>query len=213
MTVIDRSGRRRATLQAEPGAAFQTVAFTHDGERVVMARVANNETDPPAGGVIAWDWRRDQAEQLVDTFAAAAEVDPTGRLVATTSRRSGSQVVELWDAASGDRVAVLPGHTASVTDMAFGPDGSRLAVAGEDGTVGVWDTDTGELVVALPGHVGVVGSVAFSPDGSQLASVGADGLVRIWGLDLDDLVEIAETEVTRTLTDAECQQYLHAENC
>jgi hypothetical protein len=35
--------------------------------------------------------------------------------------------------------------------------------------------------------------------------------VRIWELDLDDLVDIAEHEVTRTLTDQECRQYLHVE--
>jgi WD40 repeat protein/DNA-binding SARP family transcriptional activator/class 3 adenylate cyclase/energy-coupling factor transporter ATP-binding protein EcfA2 len=213
VTVIDRSGRRWATLQAEPGAAFQTVAFTPDGERIVMARVPNNETDPPVGGVVAWDWRRDQAEELVDTFASAAVVDPTGRLVATESGRSGSQVVELWDAASGNRVAALPGHTASVTDMVFGPDGSRLATATEDGTVRVWDPESGEELVVLRGHDAVVGSVAFSPDGARLASVAADGLVRVWTLDVDELVEIAQRELTRTLTDAECQQYLHTERC
>jgi hypothetical protein len=32
-------------------------------------------------------------------------------------------------------------------------------------------------------------------------------------LDLDDLVDIAERELTRDLTDAECRQYLHVERC
>jgi hypothetical protein len=43
--------------------------------------------------------------------------------------------------------------------------------------------------------------------------VGAEGTVRVWALDLDDLVEIAENELTRTLTDQECQQYLHLRRC
>ena len=58
-----------------------------------------------------------------------------------------------------------------------------------------------------------VGSVTFSPDGNELASVGADGVVRVWALDRDDLVEIAERKVTRSLTDAECRQYLHVDAC
>ncbi len=33
--------------------------------------------------------------------------------------------------------------------------------------------------------------------------------MRVWALDLDDLIEIAEREVTRTLTEQECRQYLH----
>ena len=35
----------------------------------------------------------------------------------------------------------------------------------------------------------------------------------MWALDLDDLVEIAERELTRTLTDEECRQYLHQQGC
>ena len=55
-------------------------------------------------------------------------------------------------------------------------------------------------------------SVAFSPDGSLLASV--DGAtVRVWALDIDDLLEIARQNVTRSLTDEECRQYLHVESC
>jgi WD40 repeat protein len=65
----------------------------------------------------------------------------------------------------------------------------------------------------LHGPRTLVSSVAFSPDGSLLAPVGADGAVRVWALDLDDLVEIAQHEVKRPLSDEECRQYLHREQC
>ena len=55
-------------------------------------------------------------------------------------------------------------------------------------------------------------SVAFSPDGSLLASV--DGTtVRVWALDIEELLAIARRNVTRSLTDEECRQYLHVDAC
>ena len=97
--------------------------------------------------------------------------------------------------------------------LAFSADGSRLATASQDGTVRIWDPTSGEQLLVLRGHGALVSSVAFSPDGSRLASAGADGTVRVWALDLGDLVEIAKRELTRTLTDEECQQYLHVDGC
>ena len=58
-----------------------------------------------------------------------------------------------------------------------------------------------------------VSHISFSPDGSQLASYGVEGVVRIWALDLDDLIEIAQDRLTRSFTEEECRQYLHAERC
>ncbi len=35
----------------------------------------------------------------------------------------------------------------------------------------------------------------------------------MWALDIDDLLEIAKGEVTRSLTDDECRQFLHVDRC
>ena len=73
--------------------------------------------------------------------------------------------------------------------------------------------ETGVEQLVLRGTERRVGNVLFSPDGSKLVSVADDGIVRVWALDLDDLIAIAESRLTRTLTDDECRQYLHVDRC
>lgn len=38
-------------------------------------------------------------------------------------------------------------------------------------------------------------------------------MVRVWSLEIAELLEIAQQNVTRSITDEECRQYLHAESC
>jgi WD40 repeat protein len=120
--------------------------------------------------------------------------------------------VVIWDVKSGARVAVLAGQSGSVTKAAFSPDGARVATAGNDGTVRLFEAATGAEQLVLGDSGCAVRGVAFSPDGSKLASTSCDG-VRVWALDIDDLLEIAREEVGRSLTDEECRQYLHVDQC
>ena len=55
-------------------------------------------------------------------------------------------------------------------------------------------------------------SIAFSPDGKRLA-VGAVSGVYVFVLPIDDVVELGKSQLTRSLTDDECQQYLHVLSC
>jgi WD40 repeat protein len=85
----------------------------------------------------------------------------------------------------------------------------------------VWDTTTGEPLLTLTGHItdiygapsSDVFGVAFSPDGTRLATSGGDGTARIYVLPIEDLIALARTRVNRSLTDAECRQFLHVEVC
>jgi WD40 repeat protein len=41
---------------------------------------------------------------------------------------------------TGDEELVLRGHTGPVTDVAFSPDGFRIASSSRDGTIKIWDS-------------------------------------------------------------------------
>ena len=49
--------------------------------------------------------------------------------------------IQLWDVTTGDRIAVLDGHTQKVETLAFSPDGETLVSTAMDGTVLLWDWD------------------------------------------------------------------------
>ena len=65
-------------------------------------------------------------------------------------------------------------------DVAYSPDGTRIATAGSDGTARIFDAGTSKELVSLVGHNAVVDAVAFSPNGAQVATAGFDGTARIW---------------------------------
>ena len=71
-----------------------------------------------------------------------------------------------------------------VIDLAYRPDGDRLAAAGENGDVYIFYTDhqngTRRLLRTLREHNEAVWEVAWSPDGNILASSSSDGTIRLW---------------------------------
>lgn len=73
---------------------------------------------------------------------------------------------------------MLRGHEATVTGVAFSPDGSTLASASLDGSVRLWHVADGAALRTLLGHSRRATSVAFSPTGTWLVS-GGDELV-VW---------------------------------
>jgi WD40 repeat protein len=107
----------------------------------------------------------------------------------------------------------ISGYKSAVLGMDLSHDGTLLATSHADGTVREWNLLTGQELLSLSGNSGPVSSVVFSPDDQYLITSGYDGTARVFVLNLDELIRLAQTRVTRQLTEQECRQYLHTEGC
>lgn len=72
------------------------------------------------------------------------------------------------------------GHTHGVFQVAWSPDGGRLASAGADKTICIWDGYAERPSLRLIGHKREVFSISWSPDGQRLVSASWDNTVRVW---------------------------------
>ncbi len=149
--------------------------LSRDGERVVTV-----SQTPDAKIVRAWDIKTKQElfsvkEDIRGNVPFRTVFSPDGKLAAigTIAR------VQLCDVSTGK---VLRSYETSLATMelAFSPDGEKLAVGSWDGDVSLLDIKTGRTISNVRGHAGMTTSVAFSPDGNRFASSSDDKKVKIW---------------------------------
>jgi WD40 repeat protein len=184
------TGQEVRTLQGHTG-NVSSVCFSPDGKR--LASASSDQT------VKVWDAATGQEVRTLQVgqslFPASVCFSGDGQRLAAGSGAIDQQgkplpgEVKIWDAATGQEVRTLKGHTGPVESVCFSPDSQRLASASQDQTVKVWEAATGQEVLTLKGHKADVSSVCFSADGKRLATAGGGldqrnnplpGEVKIW---------------------------------
>ena len=155
-----------------------------DHMREHLQQVAPNSANEEDLRGFEWDylWRLCEPPALILSEhhgESKAVFSPDGLCVATPNSRG---EVRIFDVASNELKCVLAGHY-RVMDLAFSPDGSRLAVGCRDFKAYLWDLDSQKMLRVFDGHEYPVRSLAFSPDGLQLITADEVAKVVAWNVD------------------------------
>ena len=148
------------------------VSFSRDGRRIASGSYN--------GAVKMWDtaWAVTSTEHLQG---------PT-RWVRTVAT-SGKSAMNGADGHRDSLMRVLGSSGNLICSISFSPNGDRIVVGCDDGTVQIWDADSGEVIGKPPvGHKARVQASSFSPDGKRIVSASNDLTIRVWDAESGDAI-------------------------
>jgi WD40 repeat protein len=155
----------------QPGFPATTVAFSADSK--MLAAICNYR-------IGLWDTTTGkELRRLPCGAAGGVAFSPNGKTVAAIYI---TREIEITEVATGKEVARFKSFTAprgEPLDLAFSPDGTKLAVIERDGLY-LRDAATGRVLQTLRRHRADFGVVAFSSDGTLASASGNERVIRLW---------------------------------
>jgi len=122
-----------------------------------------------------------ELEALVEGLKAGKKLKHGWRVEPNTKNQVVSRLQEVvYSVTERNR---LEGHTDTITNISFSPDGKFIASSSKDKTVKLWNRDGSEKKSALQGkYRNEFTSVAFSPDSQIVAAGNKDNKIYLWRL-------------------------------
>ena len=171
------------------GTAIQSLAFSPDNQHLAAtgSRCEIVYTWNPRTGTPLATFHEPQREtrSLYPALTRPVAFSPDSRLLACTApagTTDGPDVVLVWDAVTGARIACLTEQPGFVRSLCFSPCGQTLAIGGK-GTVQVWNVKTWEQQRAYQNYGGASRMrVCYSQEGVLYATEVTDTAV-VWDVE------------------------------
>jgi WD40 repeat protein len=126
-----REGKTQSTLWTSFTGAVNSMAFAPQG-----GVLATGHYD---GTIRTWDTSKGEPLLVIPSVGVVESLtySPDGALIASGHGYHDHQI-RLWNAQTGELLRELPGHSTSIDQLTFSPDGQFLVSATYDGTLRIW---------------------------------------------------------------------------
>ncbi|QDU49628.1 serine/threonine-protein kinase [Gimesia panareensis] len=175
------------TVEATNTGEINQIAWSPDG--TLIATAADDKTVRVFRASTGTEVNR---FELKDYALAIAWSDDGGRIAAVAAGEA-----SVWNVDDSFLVGQFSLPGCKLWGIRFSPDGTRIAVGGEQstqdtfgesvqasgGVLAVWDVENQQMIHQFSGHANVVRSVDWSRDGMRVLSSDSDGKVMLWDAD------------------------------
>jgi WD40 repeat protein len=163
-------GAPREVLR-ERGASIDSVAFSHDGQRLAVALHDGTVRVLGSNGNGSIQILRGHVGPVL-----GVDINTDGSQVVSAGQDG---TIRLWDPGAGKDRTLYRGSEPE-NSVRFSPDGSLILAVGSDGWMRLWNSRTMTLARRQPVSTRELLAAAFSPDGREYAVSGKDGVIRVW---------------------------------
>jgi WD40 repeat protein len=165
----EAAAQKPVQLLVDGHAPIHSLGLSEDGQTLLAGY---------AWGAAVWDLGQAKRLHVLrhQGNVEAAALSGDGKLVLTCADRKAT----LWDAATGNKLRDLAGHTDSVRGVALDAKGTRALTASQDQTAILWDTATGKKIQTFKSG-DILLRVALHDDVTVLTG-SLRGQAALWGI-------------------------------